>query len=176
MSLLKKAEDSLADIYKGAPKMSDSSQETVVKVWPWLALIGGALQLLSAFWLFSWARTADSWVNYANDVSVAFGGSPVVDSRWSVWVWLAIAVLVVDGVILLLAYPKLVKRLKAGWDLLLLAGLINVAYAVVSLFLDGRGGIGSLVWSLLVSAVMFYLLFAVRGKYKGAGHSSAPKK
>lgn len=167
MELLKKAENSLADLYKGAPKMSNSTKETLVKIWPWLALIGGVLQLLSAWWLYRWANAANDLSNSLNELSRAFGGNDVVDERLTVWVWIALAMLAIEGVILLVAYPKLNKRQKSGWDLLFLVGLLNVVYAIVSLFFDGRGGFGSLIWNLLVSAIVFYLLFAVRDKYKG---------
>ncbi len=167
MALLKQAEDSMAGAFKSAPKLSDSSRESLVNIWPWLALIGGILQALGAYWLFSWARTANSFVDYANNLSRAFGGEEVVSSRWSFWVWVALAVLVVEAVLLLMAYPKLKRREKGGWDLLFLTGLINVVYAVVSLLIDGRGGFGSLVFNLIISAVIFWLLFETRSKYKG---------
>jgi hypothetical protein len=168
MGTLSKLENTMAGWFKGAPKMSDGSKETLVKVFPWLALIGGILQALSALTLFNWARVANDYVDYANSLSRAFGGDEVVASRWDVWVWVGLAVLAIDAVILLLAFPKLNKREKGGWDLLFLSGLLMVAYAVVSVFMEYRGGAFGLVWNLIVSAVVFYLLFAVRDKYKGA--------
>ncbi|MBA2279564.1 hypothetical protein H0V99_03960 [Candidatus Saccharibacteria bacterium] len=173
MALLKQAEDGLADVFKGAPKLSDSTRETLVKVWPWLALIGGLLQLLAAWALYSWAKTANDFVDYANSLSRTFGGEEVVSTRWDLWVWIALAMLVLDAVILLIAYPKLKRREKSGWDLLFLASLINVVYGVASLFIDGRGGIGSLFFSLLGSAVGLWLLFETRSKYTGAGEKVA---
>jgi hypothetical protein len=173
MGTLDKLETTMAGWFKGAPKLSDSSKETLVKIFPWLALIGGILQLLSALALFNWARVANDYVDYANSLSRAFGGEEVVSSRWDVWVWVGLAVLAVDAVILLLAYPKLKKREKGGWDLLFLSGLLMVAYAVVSVFMEYRGGVFGLVWNLIVSAVIFYLLFAVRDKYKSVTHTPA---
>lgn len=167
-TLLSKAEDSLADVFKGAPKLSDSSKETLVKIWPWLALVGGVLQLIAAWFLYGWAKAADNILDSANEFYRAIGATQVVQERLTVWVWIALAVLAIEGVLLLVAYPKLKNRQKSGWDLLFLVGLINVAYAVVSLFIEGRGGFFSLIWNLAISAVVFWLLFAVRDKYKGA--------
>lgn len=174
MNALHKLEAKMADLFKGAPKLSNSSKETVVSIWPWLALIGGVLQLLAAWWLWSWARSASELAQYFNEVSRAYGGDGI-NERLTVWVWIGLITLIVDAVILLMAYPKLKRREKGGWDLLFLAGLINVVYAVVTLFFEGRGGLGSLLWNLIVSAVIFYLLFAVRDKYKGAAHHQAPR-
>ncbi len=171
MGLLKQAEDSLAGLFKGAPKLSDSSKETVVGIFPWLALIGGILQALAALSLFRWARLANDVDNFYRSIGV-----DTTTSRWSVWVYLSLAFVVVEAVLLLLAFPRLQKRQKSGWDILLLVGLINLAYGLVSMFVDGYGvggGIGSLIWNVIVSAVVFWLLFAVRGKYKGADFSAS---
>ena len=166
-ALLDKAENSLAGLFKGAPKLSDSSKETLVKLWPWLALIGGVLQLLAAWWLYRWANAADDLLDSANEFYRSIGASPILEERLTVWVWVGLAVLLVQGVLLLMAYPKPKNRQRAGWDLLFLVGLINVVYAVVSLFIEGRGGFFSLIWNLLISAVVFWLLFAIRDKYHG---------
>ena len=185
MEFVHKIEAKLAGLYKGAPKLSDSSKETLVKIWPWLALIGGVLQLLAAWWLYSWAKAANDVTDGIGDFYRSIGvDNPIVD-RWTVWLWIGLVVLLIEGVLLLIAYPKLKRRERAGWDLLFLVGLFNVAYAVVSMFVEGRGGFGSLIWNLIVSAVVFWLLFAVRDKYHGAKmahhakpvhHEEAPKE
>ena len=75
-------------------------------------------------------------------------------------------VLVVEGVLFLLAFPKLQKRERKGWDLLFLAALLNVAYSVLTIFIDGRG-FGSFLVNLVGSAIAFYLLFQVKSKFGG---------
>ncbi len=169
MEIVRKLEDKLAELYKSAPKLSESSKETLVKVWPWLALIFGVLQLLSAITLFNWARAASS---VANDLYRAIGAESAAVSRFSVWLWISLLFLALEGVLLLMAYSKLAKREKSGWDLLFLVGLLNVGYAVLNLFID-RGGMFGLIWNLAISAVVFWLLFAVRDKYHGS--VAAPK-
>ncbi|MDQ3123462.1 MAG: hypothetical protein M3Q14_02170 [bacterium] len=172
--MIRKAENKLADLYKGAPKLSESSKETLVKVWPWLALVGGILQVLAAIALYRWAAAASDITSTANDFYRSIGAAPIVEERFSAWLWISLALLAVEGVLLLLAYPKLKRRERKGWDLLFLVGLLQVLYALVSFFVDGRGGLFSLLWNLLVSAVVFWLLFAVRDKYHGRSVSSAP--
>jgi hypothetical protein len=68
-------------------------------------------------------------------------------------------------VILLMAYPHLVKRARRGWDLLFLGSLLNVVYSLVSVFIDGRG-FSNFLLSLVGSAIGFYLLFQIKDRYK----------
>ena len=86
MEVLRKAESSLEGLFKSAPKLADNTKETLVKAWPWLALIGGVLQLLAGLWLFRWARAASDLTNSVNDFYRAIGAPQVVDERFSVWV------------------------------------------------------------------------------------------
>lgn len=166
MELVHKAENALEEPFNSLPPLPKDARKGLAGIMPWLALLGGVLQLASAWWLYDWARVADSWVDAANRLSAAFGVAPV-NAGLTVWVWIAIAVLAVSGALLLLAFPKLQKKAKAGWDLVFLGALINLVYGIVSLFVDGRGGFGSLLGALIGSAISFYLLFQVREFFGG---------
>lgn len=176
MELLHKVEKSLEEPFASLPPLPKDLKKGLASIWPWLALIAGVLQLLAAWWLYDWAKYYDKLVDWTNSISTTFGGA-TVDSRLTAWVWIAVVMLAVDGIILLLAFPRLQKKLKSGWDLLLLAALINLAYGVISLFIDGRGGMGSLLGALIGSAIGFYLLFQVREYFGGKPlvNSSATK-
>lgn len=87
-------------------------------------------------------------------------------------IYIGVIMLAIDAVILLLAFPKLQKRQKSGWDLLFLGALINLAYGVVQMFTYQRG-VGSFIGSLIGSAIAFYLLFQVREKFNGTNISAA---
>lgn len=168
MAVMEKLEDQLAKFYKGLPQLPDPSKESLAKAWPWLALIFGILQLFTAWGLWVVVRDANRIINFANSYYQAVTGTtlaPTVSTLDKTMLYVGIVVLVVDAVILLLAYPALTKREKHGWDLIFLGGVLNVAYAVLSLFLHDRG-IGSFIVSLFTSFVAFYLLFQVREKYK----------
>lgn len=171
MGVLQSLENTIGGWYKGAPKMSDSSKETLAKIWPWLALIGGILQALAALNMFWWANKANDVYDAANQFYNSIGVDVGLESRFTIWLWLSVAFIAVEAVLLLMAYPKLKRREKSGWDLLFLVALLNVAYAIISLFSDYYGGFGALIFNLLISAVVFWLLFSSREKYKG-GHST----
>lgn len=165
MAALKKAEQSLQDVFKGLPPLPANAKESLAKAWPWLALVFGVLQLAAAWALWRLTQVTQALSDFANSLSVYYTGRTVgLSSLDKTLIYLGLAVLVVDAVILLMAYPELKKRTARGWDLLFLGALLNLLYAVLTIFIDGRG-MGSFIFSLLGSGVGFYLLFQVREKY-----------
>lgn len=166
MELVHKAEKALEGPIGSLPPLPKDARKGLAGLFPWLALIGGVLQLLAAWGLYTWASRADDPVDLVNSWAAA-AGVQGVNRGLTVWVWIGALVLLADAVILLMAFPKLQKKQKAGWDLLLLGSLLNVVYGIVSLFIDGRGGAGSLIWTLLWSVVGFYFLFQVREHFGG---------
>ncbi len=166
MTYLKKLEISLAKAFSGLPNISDSARESVAKVLPALALIFGVFQLAAAYWVFKLARVAEQVDNFVRSYSALTGVNTGLSSIDKTMIYLGAAVLLVDAVILLMAYSGLNTRKKKGWDLLFLAGVLNVAYSVVSLFINGRG-FSSFLFGLIGSAFGFWLLFQVRSKFSG---------
>lgn len=165
MSVIKQAEDGLASLFKDLPHLPESSRESLANFWPWLALIGGIVQLWAAWILYRLADWAGAVSDYVNELSRIYGGREVGPTGMDKTViYLGVALLVVDAVILLMAWPKLKARLRAGWDLLFLGSLLNLAYGVVQIFTFNRG-FGSFIGSLVGSAIGFYLLFEVREKF-----------
>lgn len=174
MKVLRTAEKQIGSFFKGMPALPKQSKETLVQAMPWVALIFGVLQLVAAYWLVQAVRTFEALSYVTNSLAQYYSGTTVglsVMDRSIMYV--GVGLLVVDGVILLMAYPHLKKRARWGWDLLFIASLLNVVYAVVSAFMAQRGGPGSLFFGLIGSAVGFYLLFQIKDSY--LGHSSSPK-
>ncbi len=166
MEALRPLENKLANLFKGAPKLSNQTKESLANFWPWLALVAGLLQLLAAYWLWQAARVVDVFSDYVNTLSVSLTGqSAGLSSMDKTVIYVGVVMLAVDALLMLMAYPELKKRTKRGWDLLFLAAVINVAYAVLQLFTYSRG-FGSFLGGLIGSAIGFYLLFQVREKYK----------
>lgn len=160
MELVKKAEKTMEGWFKSAPKISDSGKESLAKAWPWIALVFGVLQLWAAWVLWDLLRLANRVDNLLGSYLTNYAYS----GKDKLFIYLGLAVLVADAVILLMAYPHLKKRVARGWHLLFLGALLNVAYAVVNLFISTRG-FGSFLLSLLGSAIGFWLLFQVKDKF-----------
>jgi hypothetical protein len=168
-------ETNLNDLFgKSAPALPNKAKNVLTEWAPWLALIGGLLSLWAAWALWNWAHTVNQFVDYANSLSALYGGSTVSASRLSAAVWLGIIVLAVEGVLYLLAFPGLRDHKKSGWNLLYWGALVNIAYGIVVMFTD-YGGVGSFIMSLIGSAIGFYLLFQIRGRYTGVAEATTDK-
>lgn len=166
MEQLHKIEKSLEGPIAALPSLPKESKRGLAMVWPWLALAAGAMQLITAMWLYQWASVVNNYLDWATSASQLDDVS-FVTTKFSLWAWLAIAVLIVDAIILLIAFPKLQKKQKTGWDLLLLAGLINLLYGFVSVLIDGRGVFSGLLGAVVGSVIGLYLLYQVREFYGG---------
>jgi len=177
MELVRKIENKMSDWFKGLPPLPEGGREGLAKAFPWIALVIGILQLIAAWGLWNLTRTVDALNTYVNTYYQAATGTTAsigLSSTDKMVIYIGLIVLVIDAVILLLAFSPLSKRIRRGWDLLFLSALINLVYAVVSIFINGRGFV-SFIFSLLGSALGFYLLFQVKSKYGGADAHKAVK-
>jgi hypothetical protein len=169
MGVVQDLEKSLSGLFKGLPQLPKSSKESLAQAWPWIALVFGVLQIMAAYWLWKLTERVEVLNDIVNTYSRYYTGEAAGLTGFDkTMIYAGLIVLVVDAVILLMAYTELKRRTSRGWDLLFLASLINVVYAVLTLFINGRG-VGSFIFSLLGSAVGFYLLFQVRELYKNKG-------
>jgi hypothetical protein len=164
-------EAKLTDVFvKNAPALPDGGKKFIVKVAPIASLIIGILTLLSVWSLWRWAHVATSYLNYARDLCEGYnvnGCSNIADaSRLDIWVWLSLIFLLVEGVLYLCAYPGLRDHKKQGWNYLFYGALVNVVYAVLTLFTD-YDKVGHFLGALVGSTIGFYLLFQVRSYYLG---------
>lgn len=155
----------LEPMFSSLPPLPKEIKEWLVKAWPVIAIVFGVLQLLAVWGLWRAGHLVNNLVNYTNQLSNIYGGG-IVSNQLGVFYWLSLIVLVVEAVILLLAYPGLKARASRGWDLLFLGAMINVVYGLVSAFDSSNGGVGKFVMTLVGSAIGLYFLFQVRSYYK----------
>lgn len=167
MDALKGLEKTLNEVFvKNAPfQLPANVKKWIVQYLPYINLVLGILSLWTAWALYRWATVTDGLVDYANELSRAFGGDVVAPvERLTLVVWLAIAVLAVEGVIYILAFSPTKERKKSGWDLLFLALLVNVVYGLVVTFTD-YGGPSNLISTLISTVIGLYFLFQIREAY-----------
>lgn len=175
MSALQPLEKSLNDLFgKQAPALPSNAKKIIVQFVPWLSLIGGALMLYSAYILWDWANNVSPLVDYANQLSAAYGGPQIADDRLTIGIWVGLIVLAIEGLLYLAAFTGTRARKKSGWDLLFYATLLNIAYGAVIMFTN-YGSVGSFIGTLIGSAIGFYFLFQIRELYSG-GKAKARKK
>ena len=174
-SKLTNLEARLDDLFvRSAPRLPEGARKGLVNWLPIISLVVGILSLLSAWSLWHWAHAVDNVLGgLCNAYSVSGCGNLGVVSRFSVWVWLAIIMIGVEGLLYLLAYPGLQARKKEGWNYLFYGALLNLAYAVVSLF-TGYNAVPNFLGALIGSAVGFYFLFQIRDMYASKKEIAAP--
>jgi hypothetical protein len=150
---------------KSSPRLPSQTKKTLVEWAPTIGLVLGALSLLAAWSLWHWANTV---IYYAGTMCAIYPGyiCPLPVSRFSVWLWLGVIFLAIEGLLYLFAYPKLNSRKKEGWDYLYYGTIINTAYAIVSLFAS-YDSLNHFIGGLIGSVAGLYLLFQIRDSYLG---------
>lgn len=177
MSALQSLEKNLDEVFgKNAPPLPPNAKKVIVEYLPYINLVLGVVTLFLAWGLYHAAHVVNRFVDYANSLSAAYGGTERV-SHLSFTVWLAIVVLVVEALLYIAAFSGTKAHRKSGWDLLFYALLINIVYGIVAVFTD-YGGAGRLIGSLIGSAIGLYFLFQIRGAYVGraAGRKTPASK
>lgn len=176
MSALQGLEKSLDDLFvKQAPELPPNGKKALVQYLPWISLVLGVISLWTVYVLWHWAHLANNLINYANSISAAYGGPTIANNRLSFGIWIGLAVLAVEALLYISAYPGLRDHKKSGWNLLFYGLIINVVYGVVILF-TSYGGLGNLIWTLVGSAIGFYFLFQIRGSYSTSRSGKTAKK
>lgn len=175
MSVLRTIEKNLDTVFtRQLPPLPPNGQRALVQYLPWINLLLGFMTLYAAYALWHWAHLANNLVNLANNLSALYGGPVVTSNRLTFGIWLGIAVLIAEGLLYLAAYPGTRDRKKSGWNLMFYALLVNAVYAVIILFTD-YGSLGSLIWTLIGTALGLYLIFQVHGSYAPAKGASSAK-
>ncbi len=176
MASVNQLEDSLNDVFvKKAPVLPEGGKKFIVDIAPWLALVGGVLTLWAGLNLWHWAHTVNPLIDYANSLSAAYGGTKVAANNLSFGIWLGIAVLILEGILYLLAFPGLRARKKSGWNLVFYVSLINIVYGFILMF-TAYGSVFSFIGSLIGSAIGMYLLFQVRSRYVAVAPTKPVRK
>ncbi len=137
----------LEDIYAKVPSLPGNIREILVKIAPWLSLIFGVLMVLTGVGGLGVLTALSPFVAaYAGGMSVFFLVSSIV--------------VILQGVLMLLAFSPLKKRVVRGWNLLLWSEVLAVLSSVVTL------SVGSVIGALIGAAISFYFLFQMRSYYK----------
>ena len=106
MEIIRQIEDTLAGIFKDLPALPKGGKEGLVAIFPWIALIFGIVQLSGAWGLYQLSTlTINNFALYA-------AITPIEKTM----VYFSIAVLIVNAIILLVAFSPLQKKARRGWD------------------------------------------------------------
>jgi len=149
-SLLKKLEDGL-DLYlnKKAPQLPDSWKEFLVKLAPYLSIIGVILGIPAVLALFGLGTVAVPFGTLGGMLT----GRPFLGIQYLVNTTFLAIVIVLEA----LAISPLFKRASKGWRYLYYAALVSGVQNILN------ANVGGLVIGTLLS---LYVLFQVKSYYK----------
>jgi len=135
---------SVEKLYEKLPSLPKGVKEFAVAVAPWLAIIFGILGILGSLAAFGLSTVASPFIALGGGVGLATN--------------LIIATILglVESVLMIVAFPSLLKRKYFGWTMLFWAQLLAVVVGVVTLS----------VYSVVLSLIWFYFVFQVKSYYK----------
>ena len=142
--------DQVGDVFKGLPHLPASIVEILVKIAPWLALLGGILGLI-----------AGPLIGVLGSL-----GSLMTLSPYFMFVTIVTTVVTIaNSVLLLMAFSPLRTKMMRGWVFLFWAEMLSAVDIVLSLL---QGQTGSIVGGVIGLAIGLYILFEIRSSYKGS--------
>lgn len=139
--------DQVGDIFKSLPLAPKGLIDFLVKIVPYLALLGAILSIITG-----------PIVGLLGTLASLALISPVV----LVVTLVTTVLMLVQAVLLFVAYKPLKDLEKKGWVYLFWAEVVSVIQSIVAL-LDSRGG--SIVFAIVFTALWFYILFQMRPRY-----------
>lgn len=159
-------------LVKKAPfQIPENGKKAIVRYLPIISLIFGILSLLAAVTLWNTANRLDDAVNTINAFNRAYGGDTI---NYGLFYYVAVSAIVIQGVLLLMAYRPLSQKLKKGWDLLLLSSVISFLFGVFYLLTDS-GSLGNFIGTIIGTIIGLYILAQIRSHYKN-GATAKPEK
>ncbi len=138
----------LDDSYAKLPTLPKGTTDFIVNVAPWLSLIFGVLSILVGVSAFGFLAVLSPFAAVAGAGAYAITGL------------LSSLVLLVQGVIMIVAFPSLKKRGQRGWNLLFWSLILSVVSSVLSLNVFG------VVQSVVGALIGYYFLYQIKSYYK----------
>lgn len=138
----------LDDSYAKLPALPKGATDFIVNIAPWLSLIFGVLSILVGVSAFGFLAVLSPFAAVAGAGAYAITGL------------LSSLVLLVQGVIMIVAFPSLKKRGQRGWNLLFWSLILSVVSSVLSLSVFG------IIQSVVGALIGYYFLYQMKSYYK----------
>jgi hypothetical protein len=145
----------IGDQLKALPVLPKEVKEFLVMITPWVSLIGGIVLavLVGLFGIIGLIASPFAMMAGAGQSLVLL------------FVFLAIAI--IEGVLMILAFRPTLKRDSNGWRMLAYTELLHVVSFVISIVTSlGAFSVFSVLWGILWIVIGFYLLFQIKSYYK----------
>lgn len=168
-------EQKLNTLYARIPALPKEARDWLTRWLPWGALVAGAVSAWSAWGIWQWGHGANTWIDYANRLNATYGGPVIAPHSFGLLLWVALLVVLAEAALYGLAFRDLRARIKAGWNKLFYASLLNLLYGLLTAF-TAYGDGSFLLGSLIGTALAFYLLYQVRDQFKEHPEATPARK
>lgn len=138
----------LDDSYAKLPALPKGASDFIVNIAPWLSLIFGVLSILVGVSAFGFLAVLSPFAAVSGAGAYAITGL------------LSSVVLLVEGVIMVVAFPSLKNRAMKGWNLLFWSLVLSVVSSVLSLNVYG------VVQSVVGALIGYYFLYQMKSYYR----------
>jgi hypothetical protein len=147
----KKLAEQVGEPFKKAPHLPESVTEFLVKITPYLAIIGGVLTVLGALQTLSIPM---GWSTTSRFLQMFGVVNPVY------W-WIIGLISLASGALLIMAYQPLKDRKFAGWMYMFWLEVLSIIQMLVGVVMVGT----SVVGAVLAILIGFYILYEVKPHY-----------
>ncbi|EKD86011.1 MAG: hypothetical protein ACD_37C00530G0001, partial [uncultured bacterium] len=134
----------LESYYSKAPSLPVGAREFIVSITPWLSLIFGVLIVLASLSAFGLSAVFSPFATVAGGAGYATG------------LMVAAVLGIAQGVLMVVAFPSLKKRVTRGWMLIFWVEVIALVGSFVTL------NVSSVVMGVIVAVIAFYFLFQIK--------------
>lgn len=135
---------SIEKLYAGLPAIPGSWRDVIVSIAPWLALVFGILGVFGSLSAFGISTVLSPLVVLGGGVGTAT-------------TLIVVSIIgLVTSILMLIAFPSLLKRKMLGWKYLFWAELLGIVSSIVSFSVTG----------VVLGLVWLYFLFQIKPAYK----------
>ncbi len=151
---------------KKAPfQIPKNGREALVEWMPWISLVFGIISLLAALGFWRAGHVVNEAAVYVNTLSQTYGTGETV-SQLGFMFYVSLIALVVQGALMVIAFPGLRDRSKSkGWNILLFSALLSFVYGVFRAFTD-YGDVLNIFTAALGLVIGLYILAQIKTYYK----------
>ena len=121
------------------------------------------VSLLAAWNAYQATRYVNQWGALVDELARQYGTS-TLGSSFGFTYYIALAAMVAQGVLMLMAFQKLKAHQKAGWNLVFYSSLISLVMGVLYLFTPYYG-VTSMIGVVIGVAIGWWILFQIRAKF-----------
>lgn len=148
-------------VVKAPWQIPTGAKEWIVRYGPWITLVAGILLALT---VIPALMAAVAITGYTATYGGMYGAAAVAGVVGPMF-YLALAVLVVQLIIMFVSVPMLLKHQRKGWLLVFYSSVVSLVYTVLSSLSYGYFNFGGLLMGLVGAVLSMYILFQIRSHY-----------